>query len=114
MSGRSCMTHEEFLVAGVRSKLATVVRATVVAFAIALLPQGLWSALILFNLKVSPTVPWAVVLMAGLLWMMWRYLGGTYPPRRTAETRRRHLRAVLLPWRILVPALLAGVLSLVA
>jgi hypothetical protein len=63
-------------------RFGMIVPATVVAFVIALAPQGLWSALILANIKVSPRVPWAVVLMVGLLWAMWRYLGGAFPPRR--------------------------------
>jgi CAAX prenyl protease-like protein len=95
-------------------RIATAVRATAVALLIALVPQGVWSALILINLKVSPTVPWAVALMGGLLWAMWRYLGGAFPPRRTSESRRRHLRAVLVPRQTLWWALLAGALSLVA
>jgi Type II CAAX prenyl endopeptidase Rce1-like len=95
-------------------RVSTVVRATVVALFIALAPQGVWSALILINLKASPTVPWAVALMAGLLWAMWRYLGGAFPPRRTSESRRLHLRAVRVPGRTLAWALIAGALSLVA
>jgi len=95
-------------------RFGTIVRATAVAFVIALAPQGVWSALILANIKGSPRVPWAVVLMAGLLWAMWRYLGGAFPPRRTAESRRRHLRAVLLPWQVVAWALVAGAFSIIA
>lgn len=100
--------------AGTRNKAATAIRATVVAFAIALLPQGIWSALILLNLRVSPTVPWAVFVIVALLWLMWRYLGGAFPPRRTAEWRRQHLRAVAVPPEMLGWALLAGGLALIA
>jgi Type II CAAX prenyl endopeptidase Rce1-like len=92
----------------------TIVRATAVAFVIALAPQGVWSALILANIKVSPRVPWAVGLMAGLLWAMWRYLGGAFPPRRTSESRRLHLRAGLVPREVLVWALVSGSLSIIA
>jgi hypothetical protein len=96
------------------SKATTIVRATITALLIALAPQGVWSALILTNLRVSPTVPWAVALMAGLLWAMWRYLGGAFPPRRTSESRQRHRRAILVPRQTFMWALIAGTLSLVA
>jgi len=95
-------------------RFGTIVRATAVAFVIALAPQGVWSALILANIKVSPRVPWAVVLMAGLLWAMWRYLGGAFPPRRTSKSRRLHLRAVRVPREVLVWAFVAGGLSIIA
>jgi hypothetical protein len=95
-------------------RFGMIVPATVVAFVIALAPQGLWSALILANIKVSPRVPWAVVLMVGLLWAMWRYLGGAFPPRRTSESRRLHLRAVLLPRQVVAWAFVAGGLSIIA
>ena len=95
-------------------RVGTVARATVVALFIALAPQGVWSALILINLKVSPTVPWAVAVMAGLLWAMWRYLDGAFPPHRTSESRRLHLRAILLPREVFGWALVAGALSLIA
>lgn len=99
---------------GVGIKLAAVARAAVVAFAIALLPQAVWSALILVNLRINPRIPWAVAAIGLLLWLMWRYLGGAFPPRRTAASRRAHLRATRVAPNVLAWALLAGGLSLVA
>jgi hypothetical protein len=95
-------------------RTATVVRATAIALFIALAPQGVWSALILINLRASPTVPWAVALMAALLWATWRYLGGAFPPLRTSASRRLHLRAIRVPRHTLAWALIAGTLSMVA
>jgi membrane protease YdiL (CAAX protease family) len=103
-----------FVMSTPSAKLTALIRAIVVASAIALLPQGLWSALILVNVRTSPTVPWAVVLMTGLLVMLWRFLGGAFPPRRTADARRRQLRAVSVPRAPLAWALLGGGLSMVA
>jgi membrane protease YdiL (CAAX protease family) len=55
-------------------------------------------------------VPWAFVVMGGLLWLYWRYFSGSWWPRSTAEGRRLRFRAVRLPapvWRwSLVAALL--------
>jgi len=95
-------------------KLAAFGRAAIVAFTIALIPQGVWSALLLANLRLNPRVPWAVVVIVALLALMWRYLGGAFPPARTAQSRRRHLRAVLVPRTVAAWSFVAGGLSLVA
>ena len=99
---------------GVAVKLAAVARAAVVALAIALLPQGVWSALIIANLRLTPRIPWAVAVIGLLLWLMWRYLGGAYSPGRTAASRRAHLRASRVAPDVFAWALLAGGLSLAA
>jgi membrane protease YdiL (CAAX protease family) len=95
-------------------KLAAVGRAAIVAFAIALIPQGIWSALLVANLKWNPRVPWAVAVIIALLALMWRYLGGAFPPARTAHARQRHMRAALVPRMVAGWSLLAGALSLIA
>jgi len=46
------------------------------ALGITILAGGVWSALLVTNLRTSPAVPWSVPVMALLLWLMWRYLGG--------------------------------------
>lgn len=92
----------------------TLARAAVVALAIALVPQGVWSALILANLRFTPRIPWAVAVIGLLLWLMWRYLGGAFPPGRTAASRRAHLRASRVAPDVFAWALLAGGFSLAA
>lgn len=49
-------------------------RTALIALAITLVPQGIWSALIVANLKTTPTVPWAVGIAAAVLWLVVRYL----------------------------------------
>jgi hypothetical protein len=61
------------------------VLAGIVALTIAILPQGIWSALITVNLRTTPAAPWAVVVMAGLLTLYWHYLGGKFAPSRERE-----------------------------
>jgi membrane protease YdiL (CAAX protease family) len=97
-----------------RKKLAAFGRAAITAFAIALIPQGVWSALLVANVKLNPRVPWAVVVIVALLVLMWRYLGGAFPPARTAQTRRRHMRAVLVPRTVAAWSFIAGGLALIA
>jgi hypothetical protein len=93
--------------------LAAVLTA-IVALAIAIVPQGIWSALISVNLRTTPNVPWAEVVMAALLTLFWLYLGGNFPPRRTSATRRRHLRANRVPVPIFAWGVLAGLLTVAA
>jgi membrane protease YdiL (CAAX protease family) len=88
-------------------RFVTVALAVVKGVALGLLVTALgtvpWSVLVGLNLKTSPAVPWAVPLMAGYLWLYWRYLQGDGWPRATSKSRRRLLRAAPLPvelWRI--------------
>jgi membrane protease YdiL (CAAX protease family) len=84
------------------------------ALVLTLLAGGIWSALLIANLKVSPSAPWSIVAMAIVLRLLWLYLHGRGWPASTAEARRRRLRARRLPPRVLAWALLAGALSIVA
>lgn len=54
-------------------KIVALVRTALIALAIAFVPQGIWSALILANLRITPAVPWAVAVMAAGLWLAVRY-----------------------------------------
>ncbi len=84
------------------------------ALAITIFAGGIWSALLVTNLRSSPAVPWSVPAMALLLWLAWSYLGGSGWPRSTSEARRRYLRANRKSGQTYLWALVAGVLSVVA
>jgi len=84
------------------------------ALAITILAGGIWSALLVTNLRSSPAVPWSVPAMALLLWLAWSYLGGSGWPHSTSEARRRYLRANRKSGQTYLWALVAGVLSVVA
>jgi hypothetical protein len=84
------------------------------AFAITILAGGIWSALLITNLRSTPAVPWSVPAMALLLWLMWSYLGGRGWPHSTSEARRSSLRANRRSGRTYLWALVAGILSVVA
>jgi membrane protease YdiL (CAAX protease family) len=66
------------------------------------------------NLRVYPSVPWAVPVTALYLWFFWAYLKGKGPPESTAEERRKSLRANRVSARVWAWALLAGGLGIVA
>lgn len=73
-----------------------------------------WGALIIADAITTPAIPWSVAVMAIVLVVALLYLGGRWGPTSTADWRRAHLRARLVPGRVLGWALLAGALALVA
>ena len=84
------------------------------AFTITILAGGIWSALLVANLQSSPAVPWSVLVMALLLWLMWSYLAGKGWPRSTSDARRHYLRANRRSARTYLWSFAAGVLSVIA
>jgi membrane protease YdiL (CAAX protease family) len=95
-------------------KLLMAAWSAILAFFILGFGQGVWGTLLVTNLKTHPAIPWAVPVMAVVLWLMWKYLGGSWWPRSTSEARRRYLRAKRVPGPVLAWSLLAGLLSIVA
>ena len=83
-----------------------------VALLATLLAQRVWGGLLATNLKVSGAVPWSVVVMALLLWTIWRYFGGAWWPASTREARRRYRRAEAVPGPTFGWAMVAGLLAL--
>jgi len=96
------------------TRIGVVVWSGIMAFLIVAITSAVWGALTTSNIKTSPAVPWAVPVMAVILWLMWQYLAGKWWPRRTSEARRLYLRANQVPGELLIWSLLAGVLSIVA
>ena len=96
------------------ARIPAVVWSGAMALILATFAGGVWTALLMSNLATSPAIPWAVAVMALLLWVMWQYLGGRWWPRSTSQARRRYMRARRLPGEVFAWALLAGLLSIVA
>jgi len=102
------------LEASVWQRLPIWFRAIILGLTVAGVPTIVWAVLAATNLKLTPGLPWSVPLMAGILWLYWRYLDGGGPQRHLAEFCREHLRAVALTpqaWRL---ALVAGGSALAA
>jgi membrane protease YdiL (CAAX protease family) len=76
--------------------------------------SGVWSGLLLANLKVSPTVPWAVGPMALVLWLAWSMLGGSWALPGVRPRRSAYLRAGPLPGPIMLWAVVAGGCAIIA
>ena len=84
------------------------------ALVLTTLASGVWTALLVVNLRTTPAVPWAVVAMAVLLWAMWQYAGGRWWPSLTSPARRASLRATPVSPHVFTMALVAGACSLMA
>ncbi len=94
--------------------VATVAWTGGLAFLLTILTGGIWTALLLANLAKAPAVPWAVLVMALVLWPLWSYLGGKWGPASTKKERSVYLRARSVSGRVFIWSLLAGLLSIVS
>ena len=95
-------------------RIPEVVWSGILALLLTLVVGGAWTALLIGDLAISPAIPWAVPVMAFLLWLMWRYLGGAWWPESSSAVRRRALRARPVDGIVMTWALAAGVLSIVS
>ena len=64
-------------------------KSAIVAITITLVPQGVWSALIVANLRTVPAIPWSVFVMTVLMVVGAQYLRGRWGPSSTADARRQ-------------------------
>ena len=96
------------------SRVPAVVWTGILAFVLTVSAGAIWTVLLISNMEISPVIPWAVAVMALLLWFMWQYLGGSWRPQSTSEARRLYLRARPLSGKKFTLALVAGLLSIVA
>jgi membrane protease YdiL (CAAX protease family) len=91
-----------------------LLRALLAAVAVTGATTIVWGVLIQSNLRLSPRLPWAAVIMAVFLVFYWKFLKGWGWPRSTAAARRAGLRAEPISpsaWRW---SLVAGGLGLAA
>src|SRR5215472_8017482 len=96
------------------TKVLMVAWSAILALLILGFGQGIWGVLLVGNLRASPAIPWAVPVMALVLWLMWQYLDGRWWPHSTSEVRRRYLRASRVSGQVFAWTLLAGLLSITA
>src|SRR5947209_16978765 len=74
----------------------------------------IWGGLLYGNLATTPSMPWAVPALIGVLWIFWRYLGGSGWPQSTSSARRRLLRANPVSGRALAWSIVAGFFGIAA
>lgn len=96
------------------STVVALTKSALMALAITLVPQGVWSALIVANLRTLPAIPWSVLVMTVLLGLGAQFLGGRWGSSATAAARRQSLRATVVSREMFAWAWLAGALSMIA
>jgi membrane protease YdiL (CAAX protease family) len=94
------------------NRLPAIIRGILVAELVVSIGTIPPSVAVILNMRMSPSIPWMLVVTAGWLCSFWWYLSGHGWPRSTAEARRRDLRAPSLSKRAWVWALIAGALGI--
>src|SRR5260370_22943222 len=95
------------------SRVPAVVWSGILAFVLTVVAGGVWTVLLISNVATSPAIPWAVVVMSLLLWLVWQYLGGKLGPPGTSEAQRPDLRALPLYGHVIVLSLEAVLIGVV-
>jgi len=88
-----------------------LVRATVLGFLVSAIGVYAWQVIF-----VTIPAPWSLVVMGGVLWLYWKYFGGSWWPKATAEVRSVNLRAARLStgvwkWGLIAAMLIVGVIE---
>jgi membrane protease YdiL (CAAX protease family) len=86
----------------------------VVALFLTLLPGALWSGLLVANIKTGIAFPWAMAVMAAIIWIAWLYVGGKWGSARTSASRRQLLRANAVTPGTWLRALIANAFAIIA
>jgi membrane protease YdiL (CAAX protease family) len=90
-------------------RLGLVLAACAAAFAIVLVGQTLWGALVMANLKLTPAAPWAALAMPLVLAALVAFLAGRGWPTWGAQARRGLVPLAPVSGRAWAWALIAGV-----
>ena len=94
------------------TRVPLLLRALLSALAVTGTATVVWGALVAANLRFTPSLPWAAILMTAFLIFYWKFLQGWGWPRSTSAARRASLRAEPLSPAVWRWSLLAGGLGL--
>jgi membrane protease YdiL (CAAX protease family) len=89
-------------------RIPVLVRAVLTGVAVLLVGVLPWSSLVAVNVKMTPSIPWAVPVMALYGFLLLKYLNGWGWPRSSAELRRLNLRLRPLSRGVWLWSLAAG------
>lgn len=95
-------------------KLRLLIWSAFLAFLILIIGQGAWNILLLANFGHGATFPWSIPIMAVVLWVMWKYLGGKWWPSSTSEARHHLMRANRVLRSGFALAFSAGICAMIA
>lgn len=97
--------------------LPVIVRATVLGFVLLTIGSTVTFLPLLGNLKFHPEIPWAFPMTLLILALYGAYFSGWGPPAATRDARKKRARAswpVPRIWRVAIPAIVLGIIALVA
>jgi membrane protease YdiL (CAAX protease family) len=89
-------------------RIPVLIRAIVAGLVVFEIGVGAWLVLAAFV-----PAPWSIVIMGGVLWAYWKYFGGSWWPKSTAEVRRNRFRATRMPATVWKWSLLAAMFFVV-
>jgi len=95
---------------GILRRVPTVVVALCLGFGVQIVGVVPFMVLAQLNLRHGRALPWAALIEALILWVMWRHLSGVGWPAATAAARRRFLRARAIDRRLLPATAITGLL----
>jgi membrane protease YdiL (CAAX protease family) len=97
--------------------LPVIVRAIILGFVVLTIGSTVTFLPLLGNLKFHPEIPWAFPMTVVVLAIYGAYFSGWGPPAGTRDARKRLARASLPSariWRAAIPAMVFGIIALVA
>src|SRR5207253_2992040 len=97
-----------------RETAGGLIKLGVFALVLTTVAGGVWGGLLITNLRASPRVPWAVPVMAAVLWILWSYLSGARGDPHKSRVRRTRLRAAAVSPRVFEWAAVAGPFSILS
>ena len=90
-------------------RVPLVIRAIVTGYLVFAIAGTLaWTVVLAFI-----PAPWSLLVMAGVLWVYWKYFSGSWWPKSTSQARRRYFRATRLSREVWKWGLLAALLGVV-
>ena len=97
--------------------LPVIVRAIVLGWVLLMIGSTITFLPLLGNLKFHPEIPWAFPMTVAVLAVYGAYFSGWGPPAGTRDVRKRLARSSLPSariWRAAIPAMVFGIIALVA
>ncbi|MFI4974261.1 MAG: CPBP family intramembrane glutamic endopeptidase [Caulobacterales bacterium] len=94
--------------------LGLICLAFAASFAITAIGQGLWGVMVMANVKLTPALPWAAVIMPPVLAALVMFLSGRGWPRQGAAARRALVPLAPVSVRAWTWALVSGAAGVIA
>jgi membrane protease YdiL (CAAX protease family) len=101
--------HSDSAILRFWQRIPVLIRAIVLGFLVFAIAGSVARTVILVLIP----APWSIVVMAGVLWLYWKYFSGSWWPKSTAEARSVNFRATKLSAGVWKWGLIAAMLVVV-